>query len=51
MWFLTHFINYQKSLGTDTMRIVIPFKKENAKSRLSGVLTPDERDLLAMKML
>jgi len=34
-----------------TMRIVIPFKKENAKSRLSGVLTPDERGLLAMKML
>ncbi len=33
------------------MRIVIPFKKENAKSRLSGVLTPDERGLLAMKML
>ncbi len=33
------------------MRIVIPFKKENAKSRLSSVLTPDERGLLAMKML
>lgn len=33
------------------MRIVIPFKKENAKSRLSGVLTPDERGLLAVKML
>jgi len=33
------------------MRIVIPFKKENAKSRLSGVLTPDERDRLAIAML
>lgn len=35
----------------DTMRIVIPFKKENAKSRLSDVLTPDERGLLAIAMI
>ncbi len=35
----------------EIMKIVIPFKKENAKSRLSGILTPDERDALAMEML
>lgn len=35
----------------ETMKIVIPFKKENAKSRLSGILTPDERCALAMEML
>ncbi|MCD6207432.1 MAG: 2-phospho-L-lactate guanylyltransferase [Methanosarcinales archaeon] len=33
------------------MRIVVPFKKENAKSRLAGVLTPDERGSFAMCML
>lgn len=33
------------------MRIVVPFKKENAKSRLTGVLTPDERGSFAMCML
>lgn len=33
------------------MKIVIPFKSENAKSRLSGVLTPDERRGLALCML
>ncbi len=33
------------------MKIVIPFKSENAKSRLSSVLTPDERRGLALCML
>lgn len=33
------------------MKIVIPFKSENAKSRLSSVLTPDERSGLALCML
>ena len=33
------------------MKIVVPFKRNNAKSRLAGILTPDERDALAMNML
>ncbi len=33
------------------MRAVIPFKKSNAKSRLGGFLTPEERGELAMAML
>ncbi|MCL7412806.1 MAG: 2-phospho-L-lactate guanylyltransferase [ANME-2 cluster archaeon] len=33
------------------MRAVIPFKKDNAKSRLSGVLSKNQREEFAMKML
>ncbi|HIE31678.1 MAG TPA: 2-phospho-L-lactate guanylyltransferase [Methanosarcinales archaeon] len=33
------------------MKIVVPFKRKNAKSRLAGILTQEERDALAMNML
>ncbi|GFO96460.1 2-phospho-L-lactate guanylyltransferase CofC, partial [groundwater metagenome] len=33
------------------MRAVIPFKKSNAKSRLSSLLTDKEREEFAMAML
>ncbi|HUI39803.1 MAG TPA: hypothetical protein VLY86_02640, partial [Methanothrix sp.] len=33
------------------VRVVIPFKHRGAKSRLSSVLTPDERRLIANAML
>jgi len=33
------------------MRAVIPFKKSNAKSRLGALLSPEEREELAMAML
>ena len=33
------------------MRAVIPFKKNNAKSRLSALLSENEREGLAMAML
>ena len=33
------------------MRAVIPFKKSNAKSRLAALLSPEEREELAMAML
>ena len=36
---------------SEIMKIVVPFKRKNAKSRLAGILTPDERDTLAMNML
>ncbi len=35
----------------EIMKIVVPFKRNNAKSRLAGILTPEERDALAMNML
>jgi len=35
----------------DAIRAVIPFKKENAKSRLSGVLSETQRQKLAICML
>jgi len=34
-----------------SIQVVIPFKLENAKSRLSSVLSPKERRLLALTML
>lgn len=37
--------------GNREIRIVVPFKLDSAKSRLSPVLSPDERRLLAFAML
>lgn len=33
------------------MRAVIPFKKENAKTRLAGILSADQREEFALEML
>jgi len=38
-------------MTNDAIRAVIPFKKENAKSRLSGVLSETQRQELAICML